>query len=326
MRTALLLTACFVAVALAGCTGEPQKTVVDFSGVTEVEDGAETGGFHLHVRVLGLEEGATTPLASAFVGAVIGDSQAIARGRTGSDGGVTLILNRDQEIRLVAQATGWTTEESAPLAIDPVGDAGGSAGCSASGTAGPGGASGSAGCLAMGLTDRPPAIALDGDEGTVTLVLFRSTLNQNITIPVSPRAARASFDEGAGGRSWVAHGVMLAENPDIEQVYLSRLVTARGVLVWTNSATSQADFELGFGCADREPLVRTDGGNVHSYLAQQGTVRVELLWDQPTSNWGSECPRLYVGPIVDAASTQVSPVVELQLSFQGKSRIIPVGY
>lgn len=301
---AIALLACLMA---SGCTSEPQPREVNFA---DVDDSQSRADFTLRVKVVGVENG-TLPLPGAFVGAAAG-SQAIAKSTTGADGIAVLRVRSDQTIRVVAQATGWTTEDSGRLEI------------------GTGGSRSAENCIVqMEATwcvvtgsDASEATRLTGDSASISITLFRSRVRQAADVQVDPHARLGSVAL-PDNRYWFPASKALHEDAAIERLYYLRLEKAVAKLTWRNELLSQGDFELGLGCQPNAPS-RTSSSIVPYFAQQNGQARIDLEWSPSQKAGWSECHKLRAGPVVDSATSGASTHLDLELTFQGRSRIVPV--
>lgn len=316
-----------VTVVLAGCVSSSEPQAVDFENVGPTQRGAGGNAFDLRVKVVGLDANGTQPLADAFVGAAA-QGQALAKARTGSDGWAALALQRDQTLRLVAQAAGWTTEDSGRIGINERPQGGPSQPCVATGVAAayPDAPwyyySYTLPCVSVD-SDEDPGLWLDGDDGVVTLLLFPARVAQSFPVGVSPHVNLA-FVALPDGRWWFPEHRALNEDPQLHRLQMLRLAKVHGTLLWTNELLHQADFEFGIGCGREQPDGRTDGGLAQNHLLTQGPAKIDYDWTPRARDRWTDCPEVQAGPIVDTLSTSVTPRVALDLAFQGRSRIIPV--
>jgi hypothetical protein len=313
---ALLLTAI-----LAGCTYQPPQNVVDFSSVDENQSG---GSFELRVRVIGLNND-SMPLSGAFVGVAQG-TQAVAKATTDSTGVATLRLRAGQTITVVGQAAGWTTEDSGPIRIGRASSEqtsiGAGAGCAGSASNSRDGQFAVGGCVVTsGSGSHEAGYNLDGDRGQVSIVLF-------------PQHVQQVFDESAGarvnlrittapdGQGWLALHRPLQQDPTFHNLHMMRFHNATTTLVWTNALAAQADWELGVGCGREEPQVETD--DTVPRLVAQGENRLVLEFQPESSGRWSSCETYRAGPLIDTLNLPVSFQLTNELTFRGRSTIIPI--
>jgi hypothetical protein len=154
-------------------------------------------------------------------------------------------------------------------------------------------------------------------------VLLEKKIERKLTIPVGPHAngVVAVLPDGKG---WASQPVAIHSDPDLQRLYMNRLIETHTTLTWKNNLIEQGDFALAVGCARESPAVRT--ANNVPYLTQQtGMVSVTKDWAPKNAGTWSTCTSFFVGPIVDTVSSQVSTSVTASLVFKGQSRIIPVG-
>lgn len=302
-----LFTVLLTTLAFAGCTSyQEEDRPVDFSQVDERQDGVEKP-FTLHVAVVGAGNG--TPIPDAFVGAVSG-SQAIAKSTTDATGHATLYVANDQAIRLVAKAKTWTTEDTGYIvlgdAIPPVNPPNF--------------------CLVLCVQPAlpPPTLYLAGHEGSVSVILYHTDLQQVLTVRAGPHVNLYATTL-PDGRQWLATRERV--EGDFHAQYMARLTRVDGELTWTNNLLNQADFEFGIGCDADSPAAQTDGGWGQTYLTQQGKVTVQLTYDrsEPTQFApGRSCKFAHAGPLVDTLNSEMEAKVNLDLHFVGHSKILPM--
>lgn len=306
----ILMAATVITVAVSACTGEEREPEpVDFSKVDSQQVAAERG-FLLHVSVVGVENG-TRAIPGAFVGAAEG-REAVAKNYADADGKADLVLRKDQTIRIVAQAEGWTTEDSGVISIGSTNRSGSTGSC----VVGP--------CFVVD-SDETPTFELDGEEGFVTMTLFRKRLEQSLAVTASPNA-NPRVVSAPEQKLWFAKSERLEKESVFHRLYMVRLDRVDAQLTWTNSITAQGDFELGLGCTDKQPDKTTDGGMAQSYLSKQGEVKVTVEnWEPFADEYWSKCRDIYAGPLTDSVNSDVATKVALTLSFEGKTRILPVG-
>lgn len=302
-----LLAACLVVLGLAGCTSEPQPKAVDFGDVDSSQRGAD---FTLRVKVVGIENG-TVPLADAFVGVAEG-SQALARATTGSDGVATLRIRSGQTVRVVAEAAGWTIEDSGRLRIGDKREASESCATTLD----------SRWCVVTSHSESG-TVQLEGDSASIGITLFRERVRQSFQVNVEPRARLGPVGV-PDSKHWVPGAKPLSDDPNIDRLHFARLEKAGARLTWRNDLLAQGDFELGVGCLASGPSGTT--GTLAPYLLQQsGSNTLRLDWTPPQSGGWATCSRLLAGPVVDSVATGITTTVDLDLLFRGRSLIIPVG-
>lgn len=318
-------------VALAGCSGDPEKRAVDFGAVDATQEAAKSlgdAGFRLTVTVVGIENG-TRPIAGAFVGAAT-EGQALAKGYTDENGRAQLLLRKDQSLRIVAQADGWTTEDSGRIEIGAASRSNDQEYSVCTDVYVPSSSPGGYAqapmppmpCVVVD-SDESPAYHLAGDHGAVSMVLFRSLVIQQLATSVGPHA-NGQVVVAPDDKDWFPKSHKLSDDPSLHRLYMLRLEHVDASLRWTNALLSQGDFELGVGCTEKKWDDATDGGPTQNYLAKQGVVHVALAWDPDRDQYWSPCKDVYGGPIVDSVNGDVDARVTLALTFEGKSRIIPV--
>ncbi len=310
-----LLTTSF----LAGCTYEPEARVVDFSAVDETQPGA---GFELQVKVVGLNNG-STPLVGAFVGAAEG-TQAVAKGTTDINGIAILRLQSGQTLRVVASAPGWTTEDSGRLNIGRTSDASDSlpsAGCTGGAANNQDGQAAGGWCMVTAGESDESTVHLQGDRGSVSVVLFPRVVQQVLEQDVGPNL-NARFTTLPDGSEWIAFPHVLNEDASLHELQMLRFESATTKMRWNNDMLSQADFELGVGCEEGAPMEQTDE---LVPTAQRQTYHLELEFESQNDGRWSGCATYYVGPIVSSVNTPVTVHVESVMTFRGRSTIIPIG-
>lgn len=315
MKRILLTASLTLVLFFAGCTSEPSARPVDFSGVDAKEG---VGGFTLTVKVVGVGN-ETKPLAGAFVGAAR-DFNAIAKATTNADGEAVLQVRKDQTIRVVAQAPGWTTEDSGEIRIGDGGEE--RSDCGSFSITVNSQSQSSSWCVVTD-SNSTTSYRLDGKEGRVSIVLLEKIVERRLSVPVGPHA-NGFVAVLPDGKEWASQAVPINPDPDLQRLYMNRLIETQTTLSWRNSMLEQGDFELGVGCARETPAVRTS--NNVPYLTQQtGPVSVTKDWAPKSMGTWSTCSSFFVGPIVDTVNSQVTTSVLAKLVFKGQSRIIPVG-
>lgn len=304
---------------LAGCTSEPQARVVDFSAVDETQPGA---GFELKVKVVGLKDG-SQPLSGAFVGAAEG-AQAVAKGTTDGNGIAVLRVQSGQTIRVVASAPGWTTEDSGRLSIGRTSDASDSlpsAGCTGGAAQDREGQAAGGWCMVTAGESDESTVNLQGDRGSVSVVLFPRVVQQLMEKEIGPNL-NARFTTLPDGNEWIPFSHTLNEDASLHELQMLRFESATTKMRWNNDMLSEADFELGAGCDEAAPMEQTDD-IVPS--VQRQTYHLELEFESENEGRWSGCPTYYVGPIVSTVNTPVTVHLESVMTFRGRSTIIPIG-
>lgn len=304
---------------VAGCTYEPEARVVDFSAVDETQPGA---GFELKVKVVGLQNG-SKPLAGAFVGAAAG-TQAVAKGTTDNNGIAVLRVQSGQTIRVVASASGWTTEDSGRLRVGRASespDSVPSVGCSGGAAQNHDGQAAGGWCMVTAGESDHSTLDLQGGRGSVSVILFPREVRQVFEKEIGPNL-NARFTTVPDGNEWVAFPHELNPEPTFHDLQMLRFEKATTTMRWNNDLLSEADFELGAGCDSDSPSVETDE-LVPSVQRQSYSLELEFMADED-GRW-SGCPAYYVGPIVSTVNTPVTVQLESVLTFRGRSTIIPIG-
>ena len=320
MKTmAVPLVAVLTASLLAGCAYEPEAKVVDFSAVDASQPGAR---FELQVKVVGLHNG-STPLVGAFVGAAEGD-QAIAKGTSDENGIATLRVQTGQTIRVVASAPGWTTEDSGRLKIGArSSDTQEGFGASCAGGAAQDSGNQAAGgwCTVTAGSDETTTFTLDGDRGAVSVVLFPKQVRQVFTREIGPNAY-AQFTTLPDGERWIQFTAPVQEDAQLHDLQMLRLQNATTTMSWENDMFSQADFELGAGCRENAPEEQTD--ELVPTVRTQGPVELVVEYAAGEDGRWSSCTHYYAGPIVSSGNLPVEVTVVNELTFRGRSTIIPI--
>lgn len=334
--TAQALT--LIAVAFAGCTGEPAQPQTRLADVGDTQSGAsEETGFNLRVSVRGLggksgglpdtpaqgigptpgrdlpkpgdptsQMDGTEPIGDALVSAWAG-SEPLAKGTTSVEGIVDLILKPDQTLRLVAIADGWTHEESVPIRLPPPGSAPPSnETCGALDKP----------CLAV-RSDAASSVELGGEQGAVRLFLFQTPNSIQHVYTVGGRLHVADLVLPPNQKPWSPYPTNFTLVPEFDHLYNLRLRGVNATLNWTNSPTDRtlADFELGVGCSSQAPEVKTDGG---PYLTDvTGSIRIPLAWKSALNGSWSSCAGFYAGPYTDTLNSATTVTLKLEFTYEG---------